>query len=144
MSDGIGSDRSLRDKVRLDYKKLHSVGERVEKEESLDSGPSLVSDVIMSETVKRLKVEEKRVRRELDELVEADLEKDFSEVHLLDDHISELTRLSRKFRDVHYSLEDELDDEAYAEAYPKFEESYSGFRDYIKKAKLAKTGMERR
>ena len=143
MSDGIGSDRSLRDKVRLDYKKLHSVGERVEKEESLDSGPSLVSDVIMSETVKRLKVEEKRVRRELDELVEADLEKDFSEVHLLDDHISELTRLSRKFRDVHYSLEDELDDEAYAEAYPKFEETYSGFRDYIKKAKLAKTGMEK-
>ena len=130
----------VQDKVRLDYRKLHSVGERVEKKEGLDSGPS---DVVMSETVKRLKIEEKRVRRELHELVEADLEEDFSEVLVLEDHISELTRLSRKFRDVHYRLEDELDDEAYAEAYPKFEETYSQFRDYIKKAKLAKTGMEK-
>ena len=28
MSDGVGSDRTLRGKVRLDYGLLHSVGER--------------------------------------------------------------------------------------------------------------------
>ena len=32
MSEGVGSDRSLREKKRLDYKILHSVGEKIEKE----------------------------------------------------------------------------------------------------------------
>ena len=140
MSEGAGSGRSLREKRRLDYKVLHSVGERVEKEES--SLPSPVSD-IMSETVKRLKVEERRIGRELEELVELDPLVEFSDVDVIDDHISELTRLSRKFRDVHYSLEDELDSEEYKKAYPKFEEVYSGFRKGIKDAKAAKSKLER-
>ena len=144
MSDGSGSetDRSLRYKARLEYQKLHTVG--VQKEESVDSASSLSSDVIMSETVKRLKVEEKRVRRELQELVDLDPVQEFSEVHVIEDHISELTRLSRKFRDVHYSLEDELDAAEYAEAYPKFDEIYSGFRESIKKAKSVKSDLERK
>ena len=141
MSDGVGSDRTLRGKVRLDYGLLHSVGERVEKKDSGDSVQSPVSDATMSEAVKRLKIEERRVRSELQELVDLDL-KEFSDVNVIIDHISELTRLSRKFRDVHYSLEDELDLTEYTEAYPKFDEVYSKFRQSIKDAKSAKSELE--
>ena len=46
----------------------------------------------MSEAVKRLKVEERRVRRELQELLDVD---PVQEPHVIEDHISELTKFSK-------------------------------------------------
>ena len=91
--------------------------------------------------INRLKVKERRLLSDLLEAMDSDMN-EFDCLDLIDDHISDLTHISRKYKDVHYSLEDELGDVDYRITYPRFDETNSKARAKIKKAKSAKARME--
>ena len=114
--------RSLRNKVRLDYKIFNNTGEKLARD-NLDSS-------IMAE-VNRLQLEERRIVRDFEDLV-SDFDK--TDIEQVEEHISEVTRLFRKYRDVHDRLELELE-EVYKDTYPKFDETCTEFRKQLKWSK---------
>ena len=124
------SRRSFRNRVRLDYEIFHSTGEKVARD---NPDSSKMSDL------DRIKLEERRIFREFEDVVADFVKTDLEQV---EEHISEVGRLFRKYRDVHDRLELELEDKVYRNSYPKFEENCSNFRTQLKESKSIKRDLE--
>ena len=92
LSRGSVGDRKC--KKRLDYLKLHREGLRVEKVEDVAVSPSMGD-------AKKLEVEARRLKLDLDELIDLNPLDEFSDIDLINDHIADLTLLSRKFKNIH-------------------------------------------
>ena len=124
------SRRSLRNKVRLDYEIFNSTGEKLARDNSNSSK--------MAE-LNKIQLEERRILRDFEDLV-SDFVK--TDLELVEEHISEVARLFRKYRDVHDRLELELGDEVYKDSYHKFGENCTNFRKQLKESKSIKRDLE--
>ena len=127
-------NRSRRSTVRLDYFRFNKTGEKVEKSDCLPS-------VTMSDAEK-LRLEERRCLAEINEIIELNDLDDFDELDLINDHINDLMTMLRRYRDIHYRIEDEIGVEAYKEQYPLFEKNLDNIKNEIKHAKSAKARIK--
>ena len=127
-------NRSRRSTVRLDYFRFNKTGEKVEKSDCLPS-------VTMSDAEK-LRLEERRCLAEINEIIELNDLDDFDELDLISDHINDLMTMLRRYRDIHYRIEDEIGVEAYKEQYPLFEKNLDNIKNEIKHAKSAKARIK--
>ena len=135
LSRGSVGDRKC--KKRLDYLQLHREGLRVEKVVEVAASPSMGD-------AKKLEVEARRLKLELDELIDLNPLDEFSDIDLINDHIADLTLLSRKFKSIHYDLEDILGDEDYQNRHPQFTSEYDKFKKEIKNAKSTKSNLAKK
>ena len=120
--------RSLRNKVRLDYKVFDETGVKVARETGS-------AEVRMSD-VKSIQLEERRISRDIE-----DVEFDENDLDQVEDYISEMTPLFRRYRDVHDRLQLELGED-YKPAYPKIEEDIKKYRLQLKEAKILRKNLE--
>ena len=132
-----GSVGNRKCKKRLDYLQLHREGLRVEKEVEVATSSSMGD-------AKKLEVEARRLMLELDELTDLNPLDEFSDIDLINDHIADLTLLSRKFKSIHYDLEDILGDVDYQNRHPQFTKEYEKFKNEIKNAKSTKSTLTKK
>ena len=120
---------------RLDYSTLHRTGERVQKPYSADSAAT------MSE-VTRLKLEERRHRTDISEAIELNEVEDFDDISRLNAHVDNLLELLRKFRDIHFRLEESIGSVEYQKDFSDRESIAQTITDEVKKCKQFKVSLK--
>ena len=122
--------------TRLDYSRLNSTGARVHRPySSTDIGDT------MSE-VTRLKLEERRHCTDISEAIELNEVGDFDDISRINAHIDNLLDLLRKFRDIHFRLEESLGSEEYLKVFPDREVIAQSIKDEVKKCKQFRVGLK--
>ena len=128
----MSSDRPIRNKARIDYGIYHRTGEKVEKSDSF---------VRMSNS-EELKLGSRRLESDVDLLIEVNELNEFDDLSMISDHITELSKILRRFKDLHHILEDELGTENYKKEFPKFEETFRRLKNEIKCAMATKAKLK--
>ena len=95
----------------------------------------------MSE-VTRLKLEERRHCIEIAEIIELNDVEDFDDVSRLNAHVDELMELLKKFRDIHFRLEESLGTDEYAKAFPDSQATAESIKSQVRKCKQFKATLK--
>ena len=95
----------------------------------------------MSE-VTRLKLEERRHCIEIAEIIELNDVEDFDDVSRLNAHVDELMELLKKFRDIHFRLEESLGTDEYVKAFPDSQATAESIKSQVRKCKQFKATLK--
>ena len=138
------SNRSRRNTERLDYTVLHETGERVSlvSESEIEKLASSLEGISIMSSIDKLKSNERRVAKDVNECLEMTDLKEISDIEMVDEYIAELMSNHRKYRDIHDDLQDALGIDEYKKGFSKGSQTLARLKSEIKKAKAAKVHLK--
>ena len=119
------SKLSLRSKKLLDYKILHTTGQRVYKGKTRD----LINMERKQNFVSKL---DRKIERFLDENVLSE----FFDLDEIDTSVGVMRELLESYEDAHAELMRDLGDEVHAETYVEYAETMSKMTEWLKQSKI--------
>ena len=124
-------ERDRRDITRLNYKVLHSTGEKVEKEVDRLSHTLGGLQVTNMALVKKLKNKEKKIVVEFQNMDDITELQTMSEI---EEYLSEIREIKKSYLNIHVDLEDELGQQVYQEMYKNYKKVLSGMKTCMNEA----------